>query len=81
MESPSAAANDLNLEFARQVYDRCVERYGEDHVQTRLSARYVSQLENRDCLVPDPHSLAAPALSSLHAGRALKALTVQSEGR
>ena len=67
MESPSAEVDDLNLEFARQLYERCVERYGEDHEQTRLSARYISDLEARDCPVPGLHSLTVSALSSLRA--------------
>jgi hypothetical protein len=56
IESPSAAVDDLNLQLARQLYDRCMELYGEDHEETRLLARYKSQMENRDLPVPVLHS-------------------------
>ena len=48
MENASAGVDDLNLQLARQLYDRCIELYGEDHEETRLLARYKSQMENRD---------------------------------
>jgi hypothetical protein len=35
----------LQLQFARQLYDRCLERHGEDHEQTRLVSDYISTLE------------------------------------
>jgi hypothetical protein len=56
MENPSAGVDDLNLQLARQLYDRCMELYGEDHEETRLLGRYKSQLENRDCPVHVLHS-------------------------
>lgn len=40
----------LRLQFARQLYDRCLERHGENHEQTRLVLDYISALENRDSL-------------------------------
>jgi hypothetical protein len=40
----------LRLQFARQLYDRCLERHGRDHEQTRLVLDYISVLENRDRL-------------------------------
>jgi hypothetical protein len=41
---------DQILEFARQLYERCVEQYGENHQQTRMMVEYISGLE-----VLDPH--------------------------
>jgi hypothetical protein len=42
--------------FARQLYDRCVERLGLEHEETRLVARYMSDLECRDVCKADPPS-------------------------
>ena len=39
---------DLELQFARQLYARCLELHGEDHEQTRLVLNYVLALEHRD---------------------------------
>ena len=44
----------LKLEFARQLYDRSLERHGQDHEHTRLLLDYISALEHR-------HSLASQA--------------------
>jgi hypothetical protein len=41
----------LKLQFARQLYDRCLERHGEDHEQTRLVLSFIAALEDRDALV------------------------------
>ena len=38
----------LQLQFARQLYDRCLERHGRDHEQTRLVLDYISVLESRN---------------------------------
>lgn len=40
----------LKLQFARQLYDKCLERHGKHHEQTRIMSRYISALENRDSL-------------------------------
>jgi hypothetical protein len=37
----------LKLEFARQLYDRSLERHGQDHEHTRLLLDYISALESR----------------------------------
>jgi hypothetical protein len=52
MENQSAGVDDPNLQLARQLYDRSMELYGEDHEQTRLLARYKSQMENRGVPMP-----------------------------
>lgn len=36
------------LQFARQLYDRCLERHGPDHEQTRLMRNYIAALESQD---------------------------------
>jgi hypothetical protein len=38
---------DLHLEFALQIYDHFLERYGENHEQTRIVYNYVRSLESR----------------------------------
>ena len=42
-----AADEDMELQFARQLYDRCVELHGRDHLQTRLLLQYVATFEKR----------------------------------
>jgi hypothetical protein len=41
----------LKLQFARQLYERTLERHGKNHEQTRIVLHYISTLENRDSLV------------------------------
>jgi hypothetical protein len=36
----------LKLQFARQLYDRSLERHGQDHEHTRLLLDYISALEH-----------------------------------
>jgi hypothetical protein len=38
---------DVRLQFARQLYDKCLERHGEDHEETRLVLKHISRLESR----------------------------------
>jgi hypothetical protein len=38
---------DVRLQFARQLYDMCLERHGEDHEETRLVLKHMSKLESR----------------------------------
>ena len=38
---------DAKLQFARQLYDMCLERHGEDHEETRLVLKHISRLESR----------------------------------
>jgi hypothetical protein len=45
METLGAVIDDVNLQFARQLYEGCLERYGEDHQQTRLMLQYVASFE------------------------------------
>jgi hypothetical protein len=40
---------DVRLQFARQLYERCLEQRGEDHEETRLVSRYISDLESLKC--------------------------------
>jgi hypothetical protein len=40
-----AAAEDANLKLARILYERCRERYGDDHEQTRLMFQYLTSFE------------------------------------
>jgi hypothetical protein len=42
---------NLRLQFARQLYERCLEERGEDHEETLLVSRYISDLESlkRSC--------------------------------
>jgi hypothetical protein len=34
------------IQFARQLYDMCLERHGRDHEQTRIAREYLSCLES-----------------------------------
>lgn len=53
MPEETPAVEGLNLQFIRQLYETCLERYGEDHEQTRLLSKYISYLENQESL-PQP---------------------------
>jgi hypothetical protein len=46
MTSMPTGDTDLKLQFARQLYEACRERHGEDHEQTRLFLRYLHSFEN-----------------------------------
>jgi hypothetical protein len=48
MPEETSAAEDPNLRFIRQLYETCLERYGEDHEQTRLLSKYISYLEDQE---------------------------------
>lgn len=41
----AAIEQDSIVEFARQLYDACITRFGENHEQTRLAMEYISGLE------------------------------------
>jgi hypothetical protein len=43
-----ATSEEPRLQFARQLYDRCLERFGLEHEGTRLVAQYMSDLEYRN---------------------------------
>ena len=47
----------LELQFARQLYDRCLERHGENNEQTRIVLRYISALENPKSRARDGETL------------------------
>lgn len=47
MQPEIPAAEDPRLLFARQLYERCLERHGPDHDETRLVAQYMADLECR----------------------------------
>jgi hypothetical protein len=53
-----AAADDPELQFARQLYNACLGRYGQDHEETRTVARYVADLENRNSAGANSSALA-----------------------
>jgi hypothetical protein len=59
-----ASSEDPRLLFARQLYDRCLERLGPEHEETRLVARYMSDLECRDLTTSVPN-LRSPLRSEL----------------
>jgi hypothetical protein len=42
---PEKQVTGLKLQFAHQLYDRCLERHGENHEQTRLVLDYISALQ------------------------------------
>jgi hypothetical protein len=44
-----AIVEDVKLEFARQLYHNCLQRYGTDHEQTRKLGQYVAELESSSC--------------------------------
>jgi hypothetical protein len=48
MPRPIAISEDPRLLFARQLYERCLERLGAQHEETRLVARYIHDLECGD---------------------------------
>ena len=51
-----AATDDPELQFARQLYQACLERYGQDHQETRTVAGDHSDLENRNSTAAGAHS-------------------------
>jgi hypothetical protein len=50
----------LQLQFARQLHDRCLERHGENHEQTRLVLDHIAALERRDSLAASRRRIAPP---------------------
>ena len=42
--APDDQIAGLKLQFAHQLYDKCLERYGESHEQTLLVLDYMSAL-------------------------------------
>jgi hypothetical protein len=46
MPEQIAGLEDVKLQFARQLYDDCLERHGEDHQETRLLFEYIANFEN-----------------------------------
>jgi hypothetical protein len=60
-----AAEEDVELQFARQLYQSCLERHGEDHEQTRLMRQYVASFEKvRLAEARVKHAAAAASLAS-----------------
>jgi hypothetical protein len=54
------------LQFARQLYEKCLDRHGEQHEETRLVQQLVARLEARNqvgaivqCSIPDHHNSSA----------------------
>lgn len=45
---PAERSESPELQFARQLHDRCVERHGPDHQQTRLAWDHLAAVEGRD---------------------------------
>ncbi len=48
---------DVKLQFARQLYQDCLERHGAEHEQTRKLRSYVADLERTS----RPHKHSVPA--------------------
>jgi len=46
MPEEIAGLEDVKLQFARQLYDDCLERHGEDHQETLLLFDYLSSFDN-----------------------------------
>lgn len=61
MPEEIAAVEDLKLQFARQLYERALERHGEDHEKTRLLSKYIAYLENLNPMQLQPLCVAASA--------------------
>jgi hypothetical protein len=59
MQPEIPAAEDPRLLFARQLYDRCLERHGPEHEETRLVAQYMWDLERRGLGKAVSHSRSA----------------------
>ncbi len=51
---PDKQTAALKLQFAYQLYDRCLERHGKNHEQTRIVMHYISALEKRESSAPQP---------------------------
>jgi hypothetical protein len=41
------------IQFARQLSDACLERYGKDHEQTRLASKYLEGLTAESTMIID----------------------------
>lgn len=48
MRGNKGIVEDVKLQFARQLYQTCLELHGADHQQTRLLREYIAELENRN---------------------------------
>jgi hypothetical protein len=55
----------LQLQFARQLHDWCLERHGENHEQTRLVLDHIAALERRDSLAASRRRI-APPVGTIH---------------
>jgi hypothetical protein len=53
MNSMPTGDKDLKLQFARQLYEACRERHGEDHDQTRLFLSYLHSFEDATSESPE----------------------------
>jgi hypothetical protein len=51
----------LKLQFARQLYERSLERHGRDHEHTCLLLDYISALEKRDSSAKERERRCAPS--------------------
>jgi hypothetical protein len=45
MPEQIASVEDVSLQFARQLYEDCLQRHGADHQQTQLLSDYLSSFE------------------------------------
>jgi hypothetical protein len=43
---PDEPFEDARLQFALQLYEDCLEKFGADHAETRLMARYIAICES-----------------------------------
>jgi hypothetical protein len=47
VQDQMSRVEDIRLQFARQLYARCLEQYGKSHPESRLVAKYIASLEGQ----------------------------------
>jgi hypothetical protein len=50
VQDQMSRVEDVRLQFARQLYARCLEQYGKHHPESRLVAKYIASLEGQGSL-------------------------------
>ena len=48
----NAVVDEAKLQFAGELYDRCLERYGEDHYRTRLAVACLGRARGLELNAP-----------------------------
>jgi len=51
-EVQNAVVDEAKLQFAGELYDRCRERYGEDHYRTRLAVACLGRAKGIELSAP-----------------------------